>query len=145
MRHDMWYVRYTGKRTFIRSYVRSLILLQISLLAIHAHPCLKLCSDLWLYPVLSQMWVTRVLRGCILGGRQLLFRFASKRRKATNAVHVGMSFLYLIFRRSRIIATEWTAEKWVDKRVRRKQRPKHKLGSRTNTLLVTYKIITRMQ
>ena len=94
MRHDMWCVRYTGKQTFIRSfvrsYVRSLISLQISLLAIHAHPCLKLCSDFSLYPVLSQMWVTRALRGCFLGGRQLLFCFVSKRRKATNAV--GMSF-----------------------------------------------------
>ena len=28
--------------------------------------------------------------------------------------------------------TEWTAEKWVDKRVQSKQTPKHKLGNRTN-------------
>ena len=30
------------------------------------------------------------------------------------------------------ITAEWTAEKWVDKRVQSKQTPKHKLGNGTN-------------
>ena len=109
-----------------------------------------------LYRVLPRI-LPRALRGCFRGGSVYVsFRFVSKQRKTSNAV--GMSSLtfslqakelrlsvcfhtFRNFNRSlhkrrmsptQTITTEWTAEKWVDKRVQSKQTPKHKLGNQTN-------------
>ena len=105
----------------------------------------------------SSVDITRALRGHFRGGSVYVsFCFVSMQRKTSNAV--GLSSLVSFWLQAKelrlsvcftlrnlarrlkkrrmfpaqTITTEWTTEKWEDKRVQSKQMLKHKLGNRTN-------------